>query len=170
MEQVATYVRDLGGGLLLMGGDRSMGPGGYARTPIEEVSPVSFDMRQERRRASLAEVIAIDFSGSMSATVSTGQTKLQLANEAAARSAMLLGEGDQLGVMHVDTSPHWTIPLAPVGGRNNVEAIASRIRAVGPSGGGIIIPVTLTESYRALREARANLRHLLLFADGDDSE
>ena len=41
---------------------RSMGPGGYARTPIEEVSPVAFDLKQEKRRASLAEVIAIDYS------------------------------------------------------------------------------------------------------------
>ena len=170
MSQMATYVRDLGGGLLLMGGDRSMGPGGYSRTPIEEISPVAFDMRQERRRASLAQVIAIDFSGSMAMTVSTGQTKLALANEASARSAMLLGPGDRLGVMHVDTTPHWTIPIQPIGGQNNVQSIVERIRAVGPSGGGIIIPVTLTEAYRALGQQNANLRHLLLFADGSDSE
>ena len=59
--------------LILMGGDRSMGPGGYARTTIEEISPVAFDLKQDKRRASLAEVIAIDFSGSMGATVG-GQT------------------------------------------------------------------------------------------------
>ena len=170
MEHLATYARDLGGGVLLMGGDRSMGPGGYSRTPVEEISPVSFDMRQERRRASLAEVIAIDFSGSMSATVPTGQTKLQLANEAASRSAMLLGAGDRLGVMHVDTMPHWSVPLQAIGGANNLQSIVATIRAVGPSGGGIIIPVTLTEAYRALGEQHSNLRHLLLFADGADSE
>lgn len=170
MEQLATYVRELGGGLLLMGGDRSMGPGGYARTPVEEISPLAFDMRQERRRASLAEIIAIDFSGSMAMRVSSGQTKLQLANEAAARSAALLGPGDSLGVMHVDTQVHWTVPLAPIRDESNLRDVTTRIRAVGPSGGGIIIPVTLEESYRALRTYRANLRHLLLFADGDDSE
>ncbi|MCA9619128.1 MAG: VWA domain-containing protein, partial [Myxococcales bacterium] len=86
IEALASYARDLGGGLLLTGGDRSFGPGGYARTPLEEVSPVSFDLKQDKRRASLAEVIAIDISGSMGATVG-GQTKLELANEAAARSA-----------------------------------------------------------------------------------
>ncbi len=102
LDALAAYVRDLGGGLLLMGGDRAMGPGGYARTPIEEVSPVAFDLKQEKRRASLAEVIAIDYSGSMGAMVG-GHTKLELANEAAARSASLLGPGDRLGVEHVDT-------------------------------------------------------------------
>src|SRR6185295_6124661 len=103
-------LRDLGGGLILMGGDRGMGPGGYARTPLEEISPVSFDLKQERRRASLAEVIGIDISGSMGAKVS-GHTKLELANEAAARSASLLGPGDLLGVEHVDTSVLWSVPL-----------------------------------------------------------
>src|SRR6185369_12217456 len=113
IDALASYTKDLGGGLLLMGGDHSMGPGGYARTPIEEVSPVSFDLKKEKRRASLAEVIAIDYSGSMSAIVG-GQTKLALANEAAARSASLLGPGDRLGVEHVDDRVAWTVPLAAV--------------------------------------------------------
>ncbi|TAK28498.1 MAG: VWA domain-containing protein [Myxococcaceae bacterium] len=166
LEWIRTYVRDLGGGLWLMGGDRSLGPGGYARTPVEEVSPVSFDLRQERRRASLAEVISIDYSGSMTAVVG-GYTKIRLANEAAARSALLLGQGDQLGVAHVDTSTTWTMPLGPV---DNLEPVLRRIRAVGAGGGGIIVPTALADAYRALRAARTDLRHLLLFADGDDAE
>ncbi|MDB4929268.1 MAG: hypothetical protein JWM10_1752, partial [Myxococcaceae bacterium] len=166
LEWVRAYVRDLGGGLWLMGGDRSLGPGGYARTPVEEVSPVSFDLRQERRRASLAEVISIDYSGSMTAVVG-GYTKIRLANEAAARSALLLGEGDQLGVAHVDTSTTWTMPLGPV---DNLEPILRRVRAVSAGGGGIIVPTALDDAYRALRAARTDLRHLLLFADGDDAE
>ena len=92
-----------------------MGPGGYSKTPVEEVSPVSFDLKQERRRASLAEVIGIDISGSMAAMVG-GHTKLELANEAASRSAALLGPGDMLGVLHVDTTVNWSVPLQPVAG------------------------------------------------------
>ena len=54
IEALASYARDLGGGLIMMGGDRSLGPGGYARTPIEDISPVAFDLKEEKRRASLA--------------------------------------------------------------------------------------------------------------------
>ena len=166
IQALASYVRDLGGGLVLMGGDRSMGPGGYAKTPIEDVSPVSFDLKQERRRASLAEVIAIDYSGSMA--VHAGKnTKLELANEAAVRSAELLGAGDRLGVMHVDTVVSWTVPLAPVVDR---AAIARQIRAVGPGGGGIYVDLTLEAAYSALGRETVNLKHLLLFADGSDAE
>jgi Ca-activated chloride channel homolog len=166
IDMLASYVRDLGGGLILMGGDRSLGPGGYARTPIEEVSPVSFDLKQERRRASLAEVIGIDYSGSMGASAGS-HTKLELANEAAARSAALLGPGDLLGVEHVDTRVAWTVPLGPVVDK---AAIDHAIRAVSVGGGGIYIDITLDAGYAALDKEKVNLKHMLLFADGSDAE
>ena len=166
IDALASYVRDLGGGLLLMGGDRSLGPGGYARTPIEEISPVSFDLKQERRRASLAEVIGIDISGSMGA-MAGAHTKLELANEAAARSAALLGPGDMLGIEHVDTVVKWSVPLQPVVDK---LAIDKAIRSVGVGGGGIIVPITLEAGYKALEGAKVNLKHMLLLADGSDAE
>ncbi|MGD0523678.1 MAG: VWA domain-containing protein [Polyangiaceae bacterium] len=166
IDALAAYARDLGGGLLLMGGDRSMGPGGYARTPLEEVSPVAFDLKQEKRRASLAEVIAIDYSGSMGAMVG-GHTKLELANEAAARSASLLGPGDRLGVEHVDTVVRWTVPMSPV---KDPQALGNDIRKVGVGGGGIYTDIALRAGYAALAKESVNLRHLLLFADGADAE
>lgn len=166
LADLAAYVRDGGGGLLLLGGERALGPGGYARTPIEDVSPVSFDLKQERRRATLAEVIAVDYSGSMAMQVGN-RTKLELANEAAIRSAELLGAGDRLGVVHVDTELAWTVPLAPV---TDKAAIAARIRKVRPGGGGIYIDRTLIGAYDALRRESVQLKHLLLFSDGADAE
>jgi Ca-activated chloride channel family protein len=166
ISSLASYVRDLGGGLLLMGGDRSLGPGGYGKTPLEEVSPVSFDVKQERRRASLAEMIVIDYSGSMGAAVGS-RTKLDLANEAAVRSLELLGAGDRLGVMHVDTTVRWTVPLGEIKDR---EAIAKSIRGVGVGGGGIFVDLSLQTGYAALGKENAQLKHLLLFADGSDAE
>ncbi|AKT37482.1 VWA domain-containing protein [Chondromyces crocatus] len=166
LDALASYVRDLGGGLILMGGDRSFGPGGYARTPIEEISPVSFDLKQEHRRGSLAEVIGIDISGSMAATAGA-HTKLELANEAAARSAALLGAGDMLGVAHVDTVVKWSVPLRPV---VNKTAIDHAIRAVGPGGGGIYVDITLAAAYAELDKVKVNLKHVILFADGSDAE
>jgi uncharacterized membrane protein len=166
LDALASYVRDLGGGLLLMGGDHSLGPGGFGKTPVEEVSPVSFDLKQERRRASLAEVIAVDYSGSMAMSAGSN-TKLELANEAAVRSAELLGAGDRLGVMHVDTAVRWTVPLGPV---LDKAQIAKDIRAVGPAGGGIYIDLTLENGYKALAKEHVQLKHLLLFSDGNDAE
>lgn len=163
---LAAYVRDFGGGLLLLGGDRGMGPGGFGKTPIEEVSPVSFDLKQDARRASLAEVIGIDISGSMGAQVG-GKTKLELANEAASRSAQLLGPRDRLGVEHVDMEVHWTVPVSPV---EDLVAIDQAIRSMPVGGGGILVPITLSEAYDALAKEDVNLKHVLLFSDGDDAD
>lgn len=166
MRAIATYVRSLGGGLLLLGSPRTMGPGGYSRSPIEAVSPVSFDLKQDRHRGSLAEVLVIDYSGSMSATTGDS-TKLDLANEGAVRSMSLLGRGDQLGVMHVDTEPSWTVSLGEI---QNMRAVAAQIRNVGPGGGGILVDPALRAAYAALREREAALKHVVLFADGADAE
>ncbi|MBX3272765.1 MAG: VWA domain-containing protein [Sandaracinaceae bacterium] len=167
MSALAAYVRDLGGGLLMAGARDAFGLGGYSQTPIEEVLPATFDLRRRRDRASLAMVIAIDKSGSMGVEVSPGRTKLDLANEAAARSAMLLSPLDRVAVAHVDTEVDWTLSMTPV---EDPQRIAARIRAAGPGGGGILVDLTLRASYDVLEGQPTQLKHLLLFSDGYDSE
>jgi Ca-activated chloride channel family protein len=41
---------------------------------------------------------------------------------------------------------------------------------VGPGGGGIFVDITLIAAYDALSRESAQLKHVLLFADGDDAE
>lgn len=167
MRDVERYVRDLGGGLLMLGGRRSFGLGGYASTPIEKALPATFDLRTRRGRASLAMVIAIDKSGSMTAEAGAGRTKLDLANEAAARSAELLAPADRVGVMHVGTAVSWTQPMVSV---TDPRAIASACRGAQPGGGGIDVDVAIEAAYRALDAEETQLKHFLLFADGDDAQ
>jgi hypothetical protein len=59
--EIAAYVRDLGGGLLLLGGPKSFARGGWKDTPLEELSPLRANPDQR-----VAVVFAIDCSGSMS--------------------------------------------------------------------------------------------------------
>ncbi|HJL37126.1 MAG TPA: VWA domain-containing protein, partial [Polyangiaceae bacterium LLY-WYZ-15_(1-7)] len=167
MDAVASYVRDLGGGLLMAGARDAFGLGGYAYTPVEEALPARFDLRRRRDRLSLAMVIAIDKSGSMMMEAVPGTSKLDLANEAAARSAMLLSPMDRVGVMHVDTGVTWTQSMVSV---SDPAAIAATVRRAQPGGGGIYVNVALDESFEALRGEQTQLKHLLLFSDGQDSQ
>ncbi|MFO0713234.1 MAG: VWA domain-containing protein [Sandaracinus sp.] len=167
MSALRAYVRDLGGGLLMLGARDAFGLGGYAYTPVEEVLPATFDLRQRRDRASLAMVIAIDKSGSMTVEVSPGVMKLDLANEAAARSAALLSPMDRLAVEHVDTEITWTLPMVAV---DQPEALGATIRRAAPGGGGIFVDVALGGAYAQLRAQDTQLKHFLLFSDGSDSE
>lgn len=165
--ELAAYVRDLGGGLWMAGARAAHGLGGYAFTPIEEVLPATFDLRRRRDRASLAMVIAIDKSGSMTVEVRPGTSKLALANEAAARSALLLSPLDRVAVAHIDTEVTWTQPMTAV---EDPQRIAAVVRRAPAGGGGILVDRTLRAAYRALREQATQLKHLLLFSDGSDSE
>ena len=58
----------------------------------------------------------------------------------------------------------------PIGPVTDPVAIAGRIRAVGVGGGGIYTDISLVAAYSALEHETVNLRHTLLFADGDDAE
>ncbi|MBI4580418.1 MAG: VWA domain-containing protein, partial [Planctomycetes bacterium] len=51
--------RDFGGGLIMIGGDESFGAGGWIGTPVEEVSPVSFEIKHKRQmpRGALAIIM-----------------------------------------------------------------------------------------------------------------
>lgn len=46
---LAVYVRDLGGGLAMVGGDDSFGAGGWLGSAVEEVMPVSFDIKHKKQ-------------------------------------------------------------------------------------------------------------------------
>ena len=79
----------------------------------------------------------------------------------------LLGAGDRLGVMHVDTAVKWTIALGEIKDR---EAMAKTVRGVDVGGGGIYVDLSLQTGYAALAKETVQLKHLLLFADGSDAE
>lgn len=160
-------VRELGAGLLMAGSDRSFGPGGYGQSPVEEVLPVTLDLRQHRMRGSVALAIMIDRSGSMSAPARDGRAKIDLANEGAARSSAMLDRADMVAIGHVDTQTDWTWRMHAA---DDPPAIARAARSGTAGGGGIATEVALRDAYAALRETRATIRHVILLADGDDAE
>lgn len=160
-------VRELGGGLLMVGSDASFGPGGYGQSPVEEVLPVTLDLRQRRMRASAALAIMIDRSGSMSAPTRDGRTKLDLANEGAARAAAMLDATDRVAIAHVDTQTDWAWRMDNA---RDPMRIARAARAGTAGGGGIATDVALRDAYEVLDRERVTVRHVILLADGDDAE
>ena len=62
METLASWVENTGSGLAMTGGQKSYGPGGYFKSPLERVLPISMEMRKEHRKMSVAVVVALDRS------------------------------------------------------------------------------------------------------------
>lgn len=161
MEAIEKYVKDLGGGLLVIGGSQSYGAGGYYRTPFERLLPV--DMRPPAR-LDLPHVLllfVLDKSGSMGAGPEGG-TKLDLAKAAAVAAADIMNPSDQVGILGFDAAWDWVLPFRPVG---KGEWISDKLASL-TSDGGTDVYKALVEAYRAVAAKEAAIKHVLVLSDG----
>ncbi len=169
MTAIRDFVRDLGGGLVTVGGPNSYGVGGWLETPLEEALPVEMLVRDPRRFPPLAMAVIIDKSGSMS-MVEGGVEKIRLAAEAAMRTAESLNDVDTLAVVAFDDRPADVI--GPWSGAER-EAIIARLQRLQAGGGGIYVFESLSYAARLLDQVSLQpnqQRHILLLADGSDAE
>src|SRR5579859_1609209 len=162
MLTLKSYVRDHGGGLLVIGGDRAFGPGGYARTPLEDMLPVRMDLRGKSLSTSVALIIVMDVSGSMGGGPG-GASKMDLAKEAALAAVELLGEYDQVGILAFDDHNQWMIQPTFASDLTPIEDAISRMQ---PGGGTEIYPA-LKEAFDALSPLDAKVKHIILLTDGE---
>ena len=159
MEAFQSYVRDLGGGFVMVGGDHNFGPGGYLGTPVEEFMPVRMDIDDKEESPSLALLLIIDKSGSMAGV------KMELAKAAARATVDVLGRRDRIGVIAFDGSPHWVALLRSA---SDKEILSTQIASIQPGGGTHLYPA-LHQAYLALLEMPAKLKHVIVLSDGQSS-
>jgi len=167
MEMISAWIEDSGSGLMMTGGRNAFGPGGYFRSPLERILPISMELKKEHRKFNLAIVVVMDRSGSMGASAGGGKTKMDLANIGTVQVLDLLTDQDEIGVIAVDSTAHTITPLATV---EQNRSQRERILKIESMGGGIYIYEALKAATRMLLKAEAETRHIILFADAADSE
>ena len=159
-----TFVRDLGHGLIMLGGELSYGAGGYLRSTLEDVLPVTMDVRTSDQRASIAMTFLMDKSGSMgrchcgsaqtfdpSMRTEFGPSKVEISKLAIARAASLLNSSDQVGVVGFDATAHELEPLQPMKDLGST-GLDQDLKPVNAEGGP-------TNLYAGLQAAIDQLRH-----------
>ena len=148
-----------GGGLLLIGGDRSFGLGGYIDTELEEISPVKFvSPKTKKRRLNSAVILVIDKSRSMA----TNQ-KMESAKRAALTAVNSLKDDDYVGVIGFDATPFVVIRLDKVA---KVKPIAPRRLLNLVAAGKTNLLPALAAAEQSLSTAKASRKHIIVLSDG----
>lgn len=156
MDLARAYVRELGGGLIMLGGDQSFGLGGYYKTALEEILPVRSDFEKEKEKPSLAMMLVIDKSGSM------GGEKIELAKDAAKGAIELLGPSDKIGVIAFDGEPFMISELHPC---TDKGFVIDRVATIEAGGGTNMFPA-MEAAFEALQSVPAKLKHVIILTDG----
>jgi len=160
-----TYVRDLGRGLLAIGGDTSFGQGQYIGTPLDDALPVRSSVRSHRDQGRVALMLVIDTSGSMSDDIyHEGTTKMDMAKEAALLSTQQLSPRDQVGILTFDSFQHWILPMTGVLGMGPTF-IQDRLAPLVADGGTDIYPA-MAKAFDAIVPSDARYKHVILMTDG----
>ncbi|MEM7033298.1 MAG: VWA domain-containing protein, partial [Chloroflexota bacterium] len=165
---IQVYVRDLGHGLVVIGGPESYGAGGYYQTPLEETLPVDMLLKDKERLPGMSMFMVIDKSGSMETGGTPsggGPRKIELAKEAIYRSLDLLTPLDRVGVVAFDNAARWVVRPAPVLEIGTIRDQVGSLRA----DGGTDILAGLQATADEIQDEISLIRHIVLLTDGGAS-
>ena len=157
IKQLVPYVRDLGRGLLVIGGQDAYALGAYGHTPLEQVLPVQMELPKRKDLPSAAVVLVIE---SLEA-----QLPIDISKEAGKGVVKLLTEQDKVGVEDVSDDPTagWAVPLQPVISKQAIDNAITQMIPGDPDS----YTAGLLAAYDALRQTHARIKHIIVLGDGD---
>lgn len=153
MAALQTFVRDLGRGLLVLGGENSYGLGAYAATPLEQALPVTMEIPQRKEIPTVAVALVIE-----NLENSAGN---DVAKEAAKKVVEQLTPRDE--VMVSDAATGFPVPLQHV---SDPAAIEKSIDAMQTGDPPSYAPY-LANAANALLGSDAKVKHIIVVGDGD---
>jgi len=153
MEILQSFVRDLGHGLIVSGGQNSYSLGSYANTPLEQTLPVRMDIPQHKETPSIAVVLIIESLES--------DTPINISKEAAKGVIGLLTPRDMVGI----SGGYGTlsIPMQAVQDRSKIDKMIETLNPTDP----MSYAPDLVNAEQTLRSLHTQVKHIILLGDGD---
>ncbi len=157
MAQLVPYVRDLGHGLAVIGGQNAYSMGGYGQTPLEQVLPVNMNLPKHQNLPTTAVALIIESLEE--------DTQINISKDAGKGVVGLLTPQDQVEVSDApfDGTAGWVVPLQHV---TNTAAIDAAIDRMVPGDPESYVTM-LQSAYDTLRRTNAKVKHIILLGDGD---
>ncbi len=159
-QALASYVRELGGGLIMIGGDESFGAGGWMDTPVEEVMPVSFDIKSKKQipKGALALVMH-------ACEIPEGNF---IGERVAIAAVKTLSTRDLVGVLsyrwNAGATEYWDVPLQEVRDKARIISMIKQMQM----GDMPDLHPQMRAAVDALMERRdAGARHMIVISDFD---
>jgi uncharacterized membrane protein len=153
MQVLQSFVRDLGRGLVVSGGQNSYGVGGYAGTPLEQLLPIKMDIPQHKETPSIAVILIIESLES--------DAEVNISKEAAKGVIGLLTPHDQVGIS--SAYGDLSVPMQHVTDKAAIDHI---IDTLNPNDPGSYLP-DLANAEAVLLHSNAQVKHVILLGDGD---
>jgi len=150
--QAAT--RDLGTGLVVIGGADSYGPGGYAGTTLEATLPVQIQIPQNMKKPPVAVMLVLETTESPE-----GDQVLRGAAEAVIDQ---LTPRDYVGITN-GTNGTAVVPLTQLTNKAELKSTIEKMQLGDP---GSYVP-DLNTAADQLAASKAGLKHIILLGDGD---
>lgn len=160
---IVDYVRTLGGGLVMSGGNRSFGAGAWNNTLMEEILPVELDLPEQIITSSAAIAFVIDRSGSMGMNVMGGsRSQQEIANES---TALAIRSLDPTDLVTVIAFSDWYEEVIPLSRNSDPDGSGALVRSITP-GGGTEMYGALERAGELLENADASVKHIIVLSDG----
>jgi hypothetical protein len=154
MALLQAVTRDLGLGLVVVGGSDSYGPGGYAGTSLETALPVQMLLPQNTQKPPVAVMLVLESS--------EGQQGDQIIRGAAESVVDQLTPRDSVGVTN-GTGGTVVVPLGPLTDKAAVKKKIDSMMLGDPQS----YQPDLSAADDQLGKSTASLKHIIMLGDGD---
>ncbi|MBN1420922.1 MAG: VWA domain-containing protein, partial [Planctomycetes bacterium] len=156
MDLIHGLVRDIGLGLVAVGGPDAFGAGGYGGTALEKALPVTMDLRGKRILPNGAIVLIFH-----TCEFPAGN---DWAKKIAKAAIDVLSPRDLVGVLHYGQGEEWLFPLQPANPARMFPLIDGMFAGDMPD-----FDATLKMAAVGLTAVAASIRHIVIISDGDPS-
>ena len=165
LQSIENYVRDLGHGLVVIGGEHAYGPGGYTDTVLERILPVEMTPREQKD--TVAILFVLDTSGSMANYVDGQRRKIDLAIAGIGAGIDNLEDDDVAGVISFSAGKDANLVSALTSDR---PGLLQAVRGLKPRGGTTLMMEAIDKAADILEADDAKRKHIVLLSDGKSDD